>query len=189
MTTSAPSTPVAETSVTLTHNEALAELRAQKGRYGLASGRAAAHVMYVEGKEAINPAFTFVSEDARAKRAWENIIRLKTALAVANARRQIDWEGRKLTLAEGVIRQKELEGEIARLKSLRIHEHDDAQTRQRRTGTEYEEVEVVTKHRSHLTERQRTDAVEALEARRRSLAAAINRINNRCTVTVQLLPE
>ncbi len=189
MTTTAPSVTPATRAVTFTHSEALAELKDWKGRYHLHTCRAAATVMYVEGKEAINPAFTFDSEDRAAQRACENIIRLKTALAVANARRQVMWEGRKLSLTEAVIRQKELESELARLRNLSISERDEAQTRHKRVPDGYEDVETVTKHRSRLTERQRTDRVETLSTQRRSLATAINRVNARSSVTVELLVE
>lgn len=172
-----------------TLGEALQFAKRIRGEHAEKSARARGSVMYVEGEEAVNPAFTFAEDDVAVERAVENVIRLKTALALANARLRIEWDGGKIPLTEAVLRQQELKGEIVRLKSLSIHERDEKRPSNRVVNGAYVEVELVTKHRSRLSERDRTNRVEALQKRLDSLIAAVNRMNGRSTIRVELLTE
>lgn len=185
-----PASPRSEI-IELTLGEALQRANRIKGELSERASRASGNVMFVladQPSDAPQPAFTF-EEDWRAVGVLqENLIRLKTAVALANARLKVEWEGTKIPLVQAVLRQQELKGEIARLKALPIHERDEKRSRTNWDGTRHVEVEpTVIKHRSHLPDRDRANQATALQKRLDTLIAAVNRINGRSTVKVELL--
>lgn len=186
----AATAPRSET-LEFTLGEALQRANRIKGELSERASRASGNVMFVladQPSDAPQPAFTF-AEDWRAVGALqENLIRLKTAVALANARLKVEWEGTKIPLVEAVLRQQELKGEIARLKALPIHERDEKRSRTNWDGTRHVEVEpTVIKHRSHLPDRDRANQAVTLQKRLDTLIAAVNRINAKSTVRVELL--
>lgn len=177
--------------VELTLGEALQRANRIKGELSERATRASGNVMYVLQEkvdgDAPKQAFTFGEDWAAVTTLQENLIRLKAAVALSNARLKVEFEGMKIPLVEAVIRQQELKGEIVRLKNLPIHERDERRPRTSWDGTQRVEVETVTKHRSHLPDRDRANQAAALQKRLDALIAAVNRINGKSTVKVELL--
>jgi hypothetical protein len=90
---------------------------ALKGQLKVLDEQLALSSTWVESRK---PDYDFTAVLAERRRVDENLVRLKAALAVANAKAEVVWRGRKLTAAEAVVRLQELDGELALLKRLRF---------------------------------------------------------------------
>lgn len=96
---------------------ALRRLAVVKGRLGEALTRASS-VFAVRSDE--QPAFEFKALSEEADGLREELIRLKAAIASANATARIEHNGKTMLLAEAILRLAEIKGEIGWLKGLAV---------------------------------------------------------------------
>ena len=174
-------------SLTLTLSQALRRVAELKGEIKEHTSRASGNVCFVQEQE---PVFRFEEEIMLRAQALEEMIRLEAAIAEANAVTKIEFEGRKMAIAEAVRRLQEFKGEIAFYASLQIregktsHREPEFDEHERRVMRTVETVYV-----SLLSERSRVAKVAELRKRFSALNGLVESANHRTELLVELPPE
>lgn len=142
----------------MTISQALRRQKKLKGDLKSLLERAAASVTYDEKQP---PAFSFADTLGQADTVREELIRVESAIRVTNAKTQIKWDGRDMSLSEATARLQEMKGRIAWLKELAI----EAQLVTERTSVEWDDLgekraKIAKKFHCDLPEAKRANLIE-----------------------------
>ena len=99
----------------MTVSQGLRAIHDLKGKLANHRAHAQASSVYFDGAK---PAFEFKTELDGAEKVRADLLRLQTAIAVANATTEIEWKGKKVLVAWAIRFLEELKGEIAWVGSL-----------------------------------------------------------------------
>lgn len=99
----------------MTVSRGLRAIHDLKGKLANHRAHAQASSVYFDGAK---PAFEFKTELDGAEKVRADLLRLQTAIAVANATTEIEWKGKKVLVAWAIRFLEELKGEIAWVGSL-----------------------------------------------------------------------
>lgn len=137
------------------------------------------------------PDYVFADVLAERDRVDENLCRLKSALAVANAKAEVARQDRKLSAAEAVVRLQEMDGKLALLKRLRLDAGTEEQRETVLDRTRGGYVEQATKvvKAAAWTLPQRDAEVKRLAAARAELNNLLEEVNHGTKFDVELLEE
>lgn len=189
-------------SVTLSIAAAQREIATAKKRLGDHVTRAAGALETREGDDTFTASpFDFASERKALEAAYENLIRLKAARTLANARHSLTFRGTPMKVAEAVIRLAETRSRLAWLRGLAIRDRKErvsatasARPGRRSSWRDDDESSVVpggdtvlVTYTSALSERDRTAQVDALQAEIDELNRELEAANGRARFTVTLL--
>jgi len=167
----------------LTIAQALRRTKKTRGNISELKTRASEAVSHEAGKK---PTFDFEPTCEALANAKEELIKLESSIACANASTTITYEGKSMTLAEAIRRLQELKDQMSWLTSLHIREGverssdlvwNDETGRQSRVTTE---VTYITK----LSERDRVEKIESLRDQFEALNDLVEQANHRTEVKV-----
>lgn len=184
-TTATPSTATTSVSATpRTIAQGLRRVKQLKCSVKEHESRATQSVSYEAGKP---PKFSFKAErEARAK-AQDDLVRLESAIAVANATTRIEAEGRRMTLAEAIRRLQELKANIVFVTGLQLTDgtrEEASRDWDDTLGREIRRTRQVT-HTTDLSVTDRVAEIEALRARFESLNDVVEAANHRTPIEVE----
>jgi hypothetical protein len=129
------------------------------------------------------PAYTFAECLAEASKVRDELLKLKTAVAMSNAKLTIEWEGAKHPLPWAIALLREWKGELEFLKSLPVRAQAETTERNKEfDGDKY--VPVVTKHKCHLPTKERDMLRSVLQDRYDDLNDRVNALNGRTNIAV-----
>ena len=159
-------------------SQGLRRIKKLKGRMGELNSRAAASVSFEKTKP---PAFAFRATREELAVVREELVTLEASVARANAVTEIEYDGKRLTLAEAIRRLQECKAEMTWLAALLL-----------RTGVEqqrehvYDEqsgrtqvVKIDREYVAELTEVDRAAELETLRERFERLNDAVEAANHR----------
>jgi len=162
----------------LTVSQGLRRAKKLKGLLAEAQTRAEQSSCWAAGKK---PVFSFEAErESRAKHQQE-IVRIESAIAVANATNSVEFEGRTIRLAEAIRTLQEFKADLAWLPRLQLktgveetseYDYDEA------TGRNVRKPKSVT-YEAALTEPARIADVQKLRDRFEALNDALETANHR----------
>lgn len=172
----------------LTIGQGLRRIKKLKGLLSEAQTRASQSTSWVEGKE---PVFKFEEQRKLRSEHRDEVVRLETAIARANAVTQIEVGERKLFLAGAIREIQELKGDLTWLATLNL-----------RSGVEetteyvYDEVKErnlpktksVT-YKAVMSEPDRVKEVQSLRDQLERLNDAVETANHRTLIEVEPLPQ
>ncbi len=144
----------------LTISQALRRIKKIKGQLSEYRSRAQSSVTHLADQ---TPAFSFEVETSVAAKAVNEMLRLQTAVAVANATTTVEVDGHKVPLAFVVRQLRELTGEIAWLKTLPVKAQDKV-VESEIDYTGERPVTVPKTYTCHLPEAKRAALVESRQA-------------------------
>jgi len=145
----------------LTISQGLRQVARLKGKIAESKTRLAGSVFHRDDQP---PAFQFSATVERLKVDKAELIKLESRIALTNASTKVEFEGRQITLSEGIKRLQEAKDDIAWLKAIPcqaastgfILEHV------RLPNGEYGHQKASTT--CHFTEQQRSDEVDKVQA-------------------------
>jgi hypothetical protein len=154
--------------------QGLRRAKVLKGQIAEATARVQGLVSWIEGQE---PEFVFADELKRRMNLVNELVELKTRIARANATATIEFDGRRLTIAEAIVRMGELKSEIALFEGFHPRRGSE-----RRIG--YDEVAgrnvtVEVRWVAALTEVERSGKLTALREQCTELNELIEEANHR----------
>ena len=168
-----------------TISQGLRRVKQLKGLLREHETRASESVSYAAGKQ---PKFGFKAEREARTKAQSELIRIESAIAVANAKTRIDADGRtQMPLAEAIRRLQEIKGDITFLSGLTLrdgteeeasHEWDDG------AGRNVRRTKQVT-YVSELSVVNRVAEVQALRERFEALNDAVEAANHRTQIEIE----
>ena len=170
------------TVVMMTLAEALRRADLLKGRFGEDRTRA---IQVFTWRDDRKPDFDFAALIASADAAREELVALKTAIAIANATTEVEWEGRERPLIELIQRQGEMRGDIAYFETALKHGRRDTEFEQEIAGEEpsgrilYKKVPHVWA--AAVSEPERVAKIRAMQDRLQKLTNVINAANGATT--------
>lgn len=151
-----------------------------KGQISELAKRATGCAAWIEGA---SRDFNFTAVDADRKAKIDELVRLETAIACANSKATVEWQGRKMTLCEVIRRQEELKGEIAYTATLSTRRGAERQ----HTG-EYDAnrqpVFTTVNWNSAYSEPERVALLASLRAQCEELNELLETANHRVTVAL-----
>jgi hypothetical protein len=114
------------------------------------------------------PAFMFSTELEGAEKARDEMLRLQTAIAVANATTEIEWQGKKVLVAWAVRQLEEIKGQLKWLDELEPLALDQPEvttnvTQERYADGRYVSVNVISKRVCALPKAKRFAAHQAMQ--------------------------
>ncbi len=160
--------------------KALRTRKQLKGQISDLSKRATGCATWIEGASR-DFDFTIVDLDRKAK--IDELVRLETAIAVANATATVTWQGRAMPLTEVIRRQEELKGEIVYVTSLSTRRGPERQ----HTGeysADRQPVMVTVNWCSAYSEPERVLHLASLRAQCEELNELLEEANHRNTVAL-----
>ena len=129
------------------------------------------------------PAYKFDECLAEAEKTRDELLKLKTAVAVSNAKLTIEWDGTKQPLPWAIALLREWKGELEFLGALAVRAQPETTERSKEfDGDKY--VPVVTKHKCHLPTKERDKLRSELQDRYDDLNDRVNGLNNRTNISV-----
>ena len=165
---------MAKMTMKLTIAEALRRVDVLKGRFDEDSARARTVFAWREDRM---PEFKFDELMIAAEASREELIRLKTQLAIANATTKVAWKGEDRPLIELVHRQAELKGKIAFLKEKLAGRNDVEMEQQAEGNDQYGRTMFKNVPRKWSSAMSEPDRVKATRVVADELAELTNIIN------------
>jgi len=163
----------------ITIARALREVKKLKGRVSELTLRLQSTTSWKKEKA---PDFTFAAVQEQRTVAVNELMKLKTAICVANATNALTFEGRSMTLAEAILQMGELKSDLSLVSSLNLkrgeeseHGYDDLTGRSVIQKITYESV---------MSEPERVEKVEALRKRIETLNDALEEANHATRVAL-----
>jgi len=164
----------------VTISQALRRIKKIKGQLAEHRSRANAAVTHLAEQ---TPAFSFEAETSVAAKAVNEMLRLQTAVAVANALTTVEIDGHKVPLAFVVRQLRELTGEIAWLKSLPVKAQDKTvESEQEHNGERY--VTVAKTYACHLPEAKRAELIKSRQTLFDQLNDLVETTNHKTAVSL-----
>lgn len=165
------------TTTTMTVASTLRRIKRLKGNMDTLSARCASAVSYPSESK---PAFLFTESRRELDATRTELVKLRAAVARANAVTMVEWEGAPISVAEAIGLLQEIKAEIAWLRGLTIREgvikttqedYDEASFRSRRLVVE-------TTYVADLKEVERAQQVENLADKFERLNALVEAANH-----------
>ncbi len=162
------------TTTSLTIAKGLRRAKTLEGKVAELARRLAGCTTWVQGKE---HAFDFVETLKAHDEAVAELVRIRTSIARANATTELEFEGRRMTLTEGIRCQAELKGRITQFAGFDLsqgteHVHDGAYDERGRPV--YQDVVRV----AVWSEPERAAKIEVLRAQLETLNEALETANH-----------
>lgn len=165
-------------------SQGLRRVKKLKGLLAEAQARASQSTSWVAGKK---PVFTFEEQRDRRAVLQDEIVRVETAIAVANATSTIKVDGRTLTLARAIRELQEVKADLAWYASLSlrsgveetveyVYDEEKGRNTSRTKSVTYEAV---------LDEPARVGLVQALRDRFEAINDALETANHRTLIEVE----
>lgn len=168
----------------MTVSQALRRMKKLKGQVAEHLERATRAVSWAEKSP---PAFEFSKCMEEAEAVRDELVALDTAVAVANATTELEFEGARMPLVRAVKLLQELKGQIAWAKALAVQPQADfvvESTEYAEVGGDYKHVRVERKHKCALPEAKRAELASSLQDRFDRLNDAVETKNHRTAVSV-----
>jgi hypothetical protein len=166
-----------------TVSDALRRGATLKGLIGEHRKRAAASVVYTDPAK---PAFEFEPTAAKANRARDELVRLQAAVQLANSKVEIEWKGKKISVALAVRIREECKSEIKWYREL--EGHCLAQETLKADEFSYDDdgkrVRVEKTQHCVLIESKRADMVDRLQGEHDELNALIEKSNGHTEIAL-----
>lgn len=164
-----------------TISQGLRAIKRLKGRMAELTARAAASVSYIADKK---PSFDFSATRKEVDATREELVRLESAVACANATTEIQHGDRAMSLCEAIRRLQEIKAELAWLAGLNLR-----QGTERSYESEWDDESNRSVRRLHevvytadLTEPQRVEQIDALRHHFEALNDAVEAANHRTPI-------
>jgi len=162
----------------MTISQALRRIKKLKGQLGEYRMRAHNAVTHLADQQ---PAYLFGASREQATTVLEELLKLQTATAIANAKTSIEWEGKSIPLAHAVRTLRELAAEIDWVKKLPV--------RAQEVTVEYERdhdgekwVNTQKKFTCWLPEAKRADLANELQERFDKLNDIVETTNHKTVI-------
>lgn len=162
-----------------TISQALRRVKKIKGELAENLVRAQDGVTYKRNEE---PAFSFMASLEKASNLRNELLELETKIAVTNAAKMIEWDGKTIALAQAVKMLKELKGQISWLDGLKHLVKPREVTTQEEAAYDFETDKRVTKKVEYvcaLPEAKRADLVDKAKATFDRLNDLVENTNHR----------
>jgi len=162
----------------MTISQALRRIKKLKGQLGEHRARAQTAVTHLIDQE---PAYLFVTSREQATGVLEELLKLQTATAIANAKTAIEWEGKSVPLALAVRTLRELAAEIDWVKKLPVKAQDKTVEHERdHDGEKW--VNTAKQFICHLPEAKRAELASELQERFDKLNDIVETTNHKTLV-------
>ena len=167
----------------LSISQALRKVRDIKGRLAKHQANAQPSVLYLVKDQ---PAYNFRSELESVDSLGKELLKLQTAITVANAKTTFDWNGQKVLLTWAVKRLEEIKGRIKWFNDLVVSAQAD-RTDETWEYTEIngrtERVKTERKWKCELPEADRAKHVQDLQDEFNRLNDQVETINHRTSIS------
>lgn len=164
----------------MTIAQAIKRMNKLKGRLGEERTRASGCMTHLAEQK---PAYEFSPCLEKMAATQAELLQVQTAIALANAKLTIEWEGKSYPLAWAVRQLREMAGELDWLKKLPVRAQGTTVEHERdHDGEKY--VTVTKSFTCHLPTASRNQKQEALQDRFDKLNDIVNTINGKNTVTI-----
>lgn len=173
------------TSTPRTISQGLRRVKKLKGLLAEAQNRASGATSWVAGKK---PVFDFAEQRAQRAALQDEIVRVETAVAVANATNTITVSGTVLTLACAIRTLQEIKADLAWLPQLNLragleesveYAYDEELPMRRKT------VKTSTTYEAVMDEPTRVGQIQALRDRFEAINDALETANHRTKIEVE----
>jgi|SRR5208337_4548956 len=162
----------------LTISQALRRIKKLKGQIGEHRQRAQNSVTHLADQQ---PAYLFTTCREQAAVALEEMLKLQTAIAQANAKTIIDWDSKNIPLALAVRTLRELAAEIDWVKKLPVKAQDKTvETEREHDGEKW--VNIAKQFTCHLPEAKRADMAAELQDRFDKLNDIVETTNHKTAI-------
>ncbi len=172
----------------LTISQAIRKVNDIKGRLAKNHANASSSVLYLVKEQ---PAYSFKTELESAENHGRELLRLPTAIAVANATTHLEWEGKKIRLAYAVRRLEELKGQIKWYETLVV----SAQSKKVDETYDYmvvagsndgpQRVKIEREWKCELPEADRAKLVQKLQDEFNRLNDQVETVNHRTSILLE----
>lgn len=170
----------------MTISQAIRKVKDLKGRIAKHQGYAASSVHY----EVKNPpAYDFAAELRTVETMNVELLKLQTAIAVANATTSVEWNGGKVKLTWAIKRLEEIKGSIKWYETLGVTSQTDSVTEsweyQNDASGTLQRVRIEKPIKCDLPEAKRNETVQKLQDEFNRLNDVVETINHRTSVSLE----
>jgi hypothetical protein len=165
-------------------SQAIRKVKDLKGRIAKHQQNAVGAVSYAVKEP---PAYAFRAELEMVDTLGKELVRIQTAIAVANATTQVEWQGQKVRLAWAVRRLEEIKGRIAWYAGLHVHAQAESTVESwdyQDVGDKVERVKTEKKMKCDLPQVERDKVAAGLQDEFNKLNDVVETINHRTSVSL-----
>jgi len=166
----------------MTISQAIRKVKDLKGKMAKHQSYAATSVLYAVKEP---PAYAFKSELETIETLGKELLKLQTAIAVANATTSVDWNGQKVRLAWCVRRLEEIKGKIAWYEGLSVYAQSESSVDSwdyHDVGDKMERVKTEKKMKCDLPQAERDKITASLQDEFNKLNDVVETTNHRTSV-------
>ncbi len=169
----------------LTISQAIRKVNDIKGRLAKNQANASSSVLYLIKDP---PAYSFKTELESAENHGRELLRLQTAIAVANAKTHVEFDGKKVLLAYAVRRLEEIKGQIKWYGELVVSNQakkvDETMDYAEVNGI-MQRVKVEREWKCELPEADRAKIVQKLQDEFNRLNDQVETVNHRTSISLE----